>query len=538
MLGTTPQHRRVTGALAVTAALSLAVVGSTSAVSAQDEDLDILNVATTATITTWDPVASFSTEALYMANMYEPLLYATPAGSEEAFAPGLAEDWSVSDDGLTWTFQLQEGVTFHDGEPFNAEAAKAAIEAASLPTSEGGRAGAWWIWPGIESIETPDEQTLVVNLTAPAALDLVAASTYAAWMVSPKALEAAAADPEFFESAGASYGTGPYMLEAYTPDAEVVLTQFPDYRGGWEDVDHFEKVVLSIIGDAAVQQQALDGGQVDLALRVPEESMNEYDSNPDFTVMRDASLLNYVGLLNTQRPPFDDPRVRQAIAYATPYDDIIEVAVQGNGNQSRAAVPIGVFPYDESVAMYETNIEKAKELMAEAGVDSFDMEIAYTAENTHEQAFAPLLQAAYSEIGGNVELTPMPWGQQWDRAKGEPEGRQDMFVVLYWPTYSDAGSDNLASLFKSSEAPYFNLSYWVNDEFDTLINEAIGLTGTDRDAAQAKYTEAMNLLVEESPGIFFFDRMSTVPVPNYIAGYEYNLNYPFSQFFYPMHPAE
>jgi peptide/nickel transport system substrate-binding protein len=112
-----------------------------------------------------------------------------------------------------------------------------------------------------------------------------------------------------------------------------------------------------------------------------------------------------------------------------------------------------------------------------------------------------------------------------------------MFVVLYWPTYSDAGSDNLASLFRSSEEPFFNLSYWVNEQFDGLIDEAIALTGTDRSAAQAKYTEAMNLLVEESPGIFFFDTLSTVPVPNSIAGYEYNLNYPFSQFFYPLHPA-
>jgi peptide/nickel transport system substrate-binding protein len=136
-----------------------------------------------------------------------------------------------------------------------------------------------------------------------------------------------------------------------------------------------------------------------------------------------------------------------------------------------------------------------------------------------------------------VTLTPMPWGQQWDRAKGEPDGRQDMFVVLYWPTYSDAGSDNLASLFKSGEPPFFNLTYWVNEQFDTLVNEAIALTGTDREAAQAKYTEAMNLLVEASPGIFFFDTMSTVPVPNRIAGYEYNLNYPFSHFFYPLHPA-
>ena len=141
MHGTTPRRHpvgRLGRGIAVAAALSVAIAGSAVSVVAQ-EDLDVLKVGHTATITTWDPVESFSTEALYMANMYEPLLYATPAGAEEDFEPGLATDWSVSEDGLTWTFDLREGVTFHDGEPFDAEAAKASIDAARE------RAGASWM---------------------------------------------------------------------------------------------------------------------------------------------------------------------------------------------------------------------------------------------------------------------------------------------------------------------------------------------------------------------------------------------------------
>lgn len=125
------RHRagRAGPAIAIAAAVSVAVVGSTAGVVAQD-DQDVLKVAHTANITTWDPVASFSTEAQYMGNMYEPLVYATPLGAEEDFVPGLATDWSTSEDGLTWTFNLEQGVTFHDGEPFDAEAAKASIDAA------------------------------------------------------------------------------------------------------------------------------------------------------------------------------------------------------------------------------------------------------------------------------------------------------------------------------------------------------------------------------------------------------------------------
>jgi len=536
MQGTTPRPRgagRLGRGIAVAAALSVVIAGSATAVTAQD-DLDVLNVAHAATVTTWDPVASFSTEAQYLGNMYEPLIYATPAGAAEDLEPGLAKAWSVSEDGLTWTFELEEGVTFHDGEPFDAEAAKASIEAASDPE---GRAGAWWIWPGIESIETPDEYTLVVNLTSPAALDLVVASTYAAWMVSPAALAAAEEDPEFFETAGASFGTGPYMLESHTPGTEVLLTQFPDYRKGWDDANHYEKVLVHIL-DAVNQQQALEGGDVLAANRIPPESIDDIDAQEGFTVHSDPSLFNYFGLLNTQRPPLDNPLVRQALAYATPYDDIIEVSARGQAVQDRAAVPPGVFPYSEDVPQYSYDLEKAKELMAEAGVDGFDLEITYASSNALHAAYAPLLQAAWAELGVDVTITPMPWNQQWERGKGEADGRQDLFLLLYWPTYSDAGSDNLATLFKSSESPYFNLSYWANEEYDALIDEAIALTGVDREGAAAKYEEAMNLLVEESPGLFFMDANSIVVTSDELAGYEYNLNYPYTQFFfYDLTPA-
>ena len=113
-----------------------------------------------------------------------------------------------------------------------------------------------------------------------------------------------------------------------------------------------------------------------------------------------------------------------------------------------------------------------------------------------------------------------------------------MFLLQWWPTYSDAGSDNLQSMFKSSEAPAWNLSYWANEEFDSLLTEAIGLTGTDRAAAGAKYLEAMEILVDESPAVFFIDTMAVNSTGDHVDGFEYNINYPFTQFFfYDLTPA-
>ena len=130
-------------------ALALALPGAVLTNAAADNDTFVF--ASYGDVKDWDPAIAFSLEVFMLRQVYEGLtVYNTP-GEEPLILPGLATSWSTSDDGLTWTFNLRKGVKFHDGEPFNAEAAKASIDAAR--DSEG-RAGAWWIWPGIESIET------------------------------------------------------------------------------------------------------------------------------------------------------------------------------------------------------------------------------------------------------------------------------------------------------------------------------------------------------------------------------------------------
>jgi peptide/nickel transport system substrate-binding protein len=319
-----------------------------------------------------------------------------------------------------------------------------------------------------------------------------------------------------------------------------VLSRYDDYWGGWADVRHYDTVRLSIILEAADQQQALDDGSVDIALSIPLEKIESYRDNPDFTVLEEPSFFNYVGLLNTQREPLNNPLVRQALSHATPYQDIIDAAAHGFGTQSRGPVPAGVFPYSPDVPQYTYDIAAARDLLAQAEwQEGFPMEITFDSDNEFQAAFVPLLRDSYGQIGVDVTLTPMPFDQQWERAQGDPANRQDMFLAVYWPTYSDAGSDNLYSLFSSMDGGgFFNLSYWSNAQYDALIDEASTLSATDRATAQARYVEAMQLLVDEAPGVFLFDSKFVIPFPNRIAGYEYNLNYPFAHFFYPLHPAE
>ena len=486
----------------------------------------VLKIANTANITTWDPIKSFSTEAAYMANMYEQLLRINPPGADEKFTPLLAESWEKSDDGTVWTFHLRKGVKFHDGEPLTSEAVKMSIEAAA------DHGGASFIWAPLDAIETPDDYTVVFNLKYAAPLDLIASSLYGAWIVSPKALKAAEENPDYFEQ-GVEAGTGPYMLESYTPDQEVLFTKFDDYWGGWDD-KKFDKVLAQIVPEAVTQQQMLEGGEVDLVTRIPQENYDTFRNNPDYEVITDPSFFNYVGFFNTLRPPLDNVKVRQALSYATPYQDIIDIGAKGLGTQSRGPVPQGVWPWSEEVKQYPTDMDKAKQLLADAGYPDggFKLVLTYAAENATEEAFAPLLKDAWGELGVDVELKPMLFNQQWEWSKSDPPNAQDVFLLLYWPTYSDAGADNLWSMFHSSEAPFFNLSYWKNEQFDQLVDDAISKTVTDPATAQKEYIEAMNLLVDEAPGLFFFDTMAIFIIPSHIKGFQYNLNYPFVQYFF------
>lgn len=492
----------------------------------------VLKIANTANITTWDPIASFSTEAAYMANVYEQLLRINPPGSAEPYTPLLAESWEASADGLTWTFNLRDGVTFHDGEPMDADAVVKSLDAAR---TSGGASFIWWM---VDSIEAVDDLTVQINLTVAAPIDLIASSLYGAWIVSPAALDAAAADENYWAD-GKEAGTGPYVIESYVPDQEIVFQAYENYWGGWED-NQYDTVLVQIVPEALTQQQMLESGDVDLVTRIPSENYASFRDNPDFTYFEEPSFFNYIGYFNTLRPPLDNVKVRQALSYAIPYDDIIAIGAKGLGTQSRGPVPAGVFPWSADVPQYTYDIEKAKALLTEAGYEGggFSIRMTYAAENATEEAFAPLIKDSFAQIGVDVTIEGIAFSQQWEEAKSDPANAQDMFLVLYWPTYSDAGADNLWSLFYYTEKPFFNLSYWNNPDYNALIDEAGALVVSDRAASQAKYVEAMNLLYEEAPGVFFFDTKAVFIIPNSIEGFQYNLNYPFVQyFFYELTPA-
>ncbi|MSX59619.1 MAG: ABC transporter substrate-binding protein, partial [Actinobacteria bacterium] len=213
----------------------------------------VFKVATSAAVTTWDPVQSFSTEAFYMTNVYEPLLWKNPDGASSEYSPALATSWSSSKDGKTWTFKLRAGATFHDGTPVNSAAVKASLDSSKKI------GGAGFIWDALKSVDATADDTVVLNLSYAAPMDLIASSTYGAYIVNPKALAAVAADSKYYES-GKDGGSGPYTISSYKAGSSVVLSAYAKH---WAtDKPAYSTIDISIVADGITAQQMMTSGQV------------------------------------------------------------------------------------------------------------------------------------------------------------------------------------------------------------------------------------------------------------------------------------
>jgi peptide/nickel transport system substrate-binding protein len=470
---------------------STATTGSTA-------KADILRLAYSSTVTTWDPSASFSTEVVYMANLYEPLIYANPPGSTEPFSPALATSWEVSKDGLRWTFHLRRGVTFHDGTPFNAEAVKYSIDRTKKLNL-----GAAYIWAPVKLVKVIDDYTVQFVLSYPTSLDRIAAASSGSWIFSP----ATKGKSQKWWDAGHEDGTGPWILESYKPNDELVFVRNSHWWGTWKD-NQFQKIVVKVISDAGTQRQMLEAGEVDYIGLVARDQYQALAANPNIDVMKFQTWNNYLMFFNTRHKPLDNVKVRQALSYAVPYQDIITVGANGLGTQSRGPVPVGLWPNDSGdLPQYTTDIGKAKQMLEEAGYpNGFKLTLTYAAENPLEERFVPLIKESFAKVGVDVSVQPLLWNQQWAKAKGPADKRQDLFVLLWWPSYPD-GFDNLYSMFTTEQTPAWNLAYWYSAQYDKTLLEAHRLSATNVVASKELYTKAQTMLIREAPAAYLFDAL-------------------------------
>jgi peptide/nickel transport system substrate-binding protein len=477
----------------------------------------------------WDPSTSYSNEVSVMNNMYEQLVRYDKTSRK--IEPQLAESYTSSQDGKTWTFKLRSGVKFHTGRTMDAAAAKAAIER-TIKLNQ----GAAYEWGPVKSISAPDASTLVFKLKYAAPLDTIASSAYGAYIFDTKAA------PKLGDWFGGGHeaGTGPYQLEKWDKgaDVEVRLKQFPDYWKGWDGA-HYAHVVYRHVPQATTSAQLLRSGDATIARQLNPQLFESVKSAPGMTSSTSPSFENLLGFLNTASGPLKDKRIRQAVLASFDYSGAIK-ALKGAGVEAHGVVPEGLAGYDPSVTQQQ-NTDQAKQLLQQAGYGpggkKLTLTLTHAQGDDNEALMAAILKSNLAELNVDVKVQASQWTAQWDRAKSADESkRQDIFVMYWYPDYADAYSW-FTNLFHSSDKPFFNLSYLDDSSLDKQIDALPEKAAEGGEVADKAYADAQKSVMETDSLLPFFVATYQRPFRSSLTKYVDNPAYANVVFAYDVAPG-
>jgi peptide/nickel transport system substrate-binding protein len=532
-------HTRIGAAAAVIVVAALAVTGcgstkkpSGAPVSgAQGSDQTFTYSDNNEIMVGWDPATSYSNENIAMSQMYEQLVRYD--STTKKVVPLLATSWSSTQGGKRWTFKLRSGVRFHTGRPLNAAAAKAAIDRTIKLNG-----GAAYEWGAVKQITAPDAHTLVFQLKYPAPLDLIASSGYSAYVYDTKAAPAKKLAKWF--SAGHDAGTGPYTVDQWNKgaDVELRLNSFPGYWGGWNG-PHYKRVVFRHVPSDTTAAQLLQSGDTTFVSRLQPELWRKMGSTPGLKTSSVPSFQNLVAMFNTQSGPLKDVRVRKAVADAMDYSGLLS-ALKGAGEQAHGVIPQGLLGYDPGI-VEKQNLGEAKSLLSQAGYGPGKRSITLTlthAEGDDDQALAAsILKSDLAPLNIKLDVRPMQWTSQWDKAKStDPSKHQDIFVMYWYPDYADPYSW-FTNLFHSASPPYFNLSYYDNHAFDKKVDGLQELTAVDRGKADATYKQLQGTLMNDAVSPVLYVQKSLRAYRDDFSGYVDNPAYSNVVFAYTLKPT-
>jgi peptide/nickel transport system substrate-binding protein len=470
--------------------------------STKPPEKTVVTYASLSEMITLDPSTEFSNSILVLSIMYEPLLWYDPLKGQKI--PALATSWESKENATIWTFHLREGVTFHDGTPFNATALKYSINR-TITLGQ----GAAFIWAPVHEINIIDEYTVEFRLSYSAPLDMIAAAGYAAWIFSPNTPNT----PEWFNE-GHDCGSGAYKIVKWNPETEVILEKYKDWWG-WKEPAYPmasakapDMFVVKIVKDAVTQETLVKAGDIDIAEYVPLEDIDALEADPNLQVATKPSFQNLLILLNTRKAPLNETLVRMAIAHAIAYDDIVEVARSGVARVASGPVPHGMPGHFEDLK-YGHNLTRSRELLTEAGYPDggFKLVLTYTAGDIYEKKSSEVMKTNLKQLGIELEIRAMSWEEQWSLAQSgweNPDAAQDILMFYWWPTYITP-YDFLYNLFHNEENTLYNLCYYSNSEFEAVADQANQVEGIDYDEALELYHQAQKILYEEVPGIALWD---------------------------------
>ncbi|MDP8949448.1 MAG: ABC transporter substrate-binding protein [Actinomycetota bacterium] len=488
---------------------------------------------------TLDPIHITDSESSKVARqMFDSLLGFAPESTD--VVPALATEVPEAENGgLSYTFNLREGVKFHDGEPFNAEAVVFNFERwknTKNPYHAGGGSqsgnfsyfqnyfGGFDAESNIEKIEAVDDYTVRFTLREPQGpfLDNIAQSNFG--MASPKAIKE---DVEKFWQN--PVGTGPFKFVSWNKGTEVNLEQNSDWWGGEAPESqggggpHVKKVVVRGIPDNTSRTAALTGGELTAADGLTPDDIPtvEQASNLKITY-RPPLTIGYMAM-NVQKEPFDQREVRQAVNMAINMPEIVEAFFGETGEVATTYIPPTVSFFDDSIEHYPYDPERARQMLQQAGVQNLSVDFWYMPiprpYMPDGKGIAQAMQQDLKEVGINAKLMTRDWGTYIEETG---RGVHDM-CLLGWSGDNGDPSTFLDSLLKSSaatEEDALNVAYYKNQEVDDLLNQA--LSTTDQDERRTLYLRAQQILVEDAPWVPIAYVKPPVGLQNSVQGFHPN----------------
>ena len=443
------------------------------------------------------------TEYMAGVNLYEAL---TTLDGSGAIQPLLAESWSASDDGLTWTFTLKEGATFQDGSPIEAKDVVWSVNRL-LAINEGPA----YLFEGVLSegaVTEVDARTVQFKLEQTYAPFLT--TTPILFVVnSDLAAENATEDDPWAQDfvANNSIGAGAFMLDSWERGAGMTIKAYDGYHLGWSEdsIDEVRFVVTS--EEATVKALAASG---ELSLSSDAQAQETYDSigaMDDYFIEVYPTATNFYFKLNNSRPPTDDVNIRKAIAYATDYETIREVILPGEP-LTGPMPPIFADAYPDDVEAPVFDLEKAREYVeasSYAGQGPIDVEIMYVAGLAFEEEIGLLMKSILDTIGFNTILKPEPWNRMTELA-GAVETTPGINQVFYGATYPSPDT-YFYTQYHSRAAGTWASMEWVQDpEVDAMIDAARATA----DVAEQNeiYKALQRKLVDDQVGVFVLTQRS------------------------------
>ncbi|MEI8610049.1 ABC transporter substrate-binding protein [Enterovibrio sp. Hal110] len=447
-------------------------------------------------------------------NMYEGLVRYKDGTLE--VEPALAESWTVSEDGKTYTFTLRSGVTFHDGSALTAEAVTFNFDRMldeKHPFHHTGPFPLSFFFSSIEDVEAVDAKTVKFTLNAPYAPFLSNLAYPTGLIVSPEAVKKHGKEVGRHPS-----GTGPFRFAEWASNRKVVLVRNDDY---WSDKAKLEAVVFRPITDANTRVAEMLAGSIDMMVEVPPNALSEFQ-NDRYQVSEQAGPHVWFLILNAKEGPFADKRMRQAVNYAINKKALVEGVLEGTAEVAAGPTPPAfAWAYNDSLQPYPYDPEKAKALIKEAGQEGATLTFYVTEGGSGMLDPVPMgtaIQADLKAVGLNATIETYEWNTFLGKVNPGLEGKADM-AEMAWMTNDP---DTLPYLALRTDAwpdkGGFNSGYYSNPKVDKLLEAA--REATDQDERASLYREMQEIVQDDAPWVFVANWKQNAVTNNQVEGFK------------------